>query len=108
MASRTKVLVVVSDLAALSRIYLALVHRNYRAEATDKSEEIQERIKRLKPSVIILGMKEYLSLSQKLKVPAVLLVEQQQEVHSLPDEVIALQKPFDISALIRTIESLVV
>lgn len=108
MASRTRVLVVVSDLAALSRIYLALLHRNYRTEATDKLDGITERIKKMKPSVMVLGMKEYDFMKQVLKIPAVLLVEPEEEVQFLPDEIIVLQKPFAIETLIHSIESLVI
>jgi DNA-binding response OmpR family regulator len=108
MATRTRVLVVDSDLDLLSRIYLALLHRNYKAEATDKSDEIAERMKRLKPSVIILGFKEYKLLKPLLKVPAILLTEEPESTLALPDDVIAIQKPFQIDTLIRTIESLVI
>ena len=108
MASRTKVLVVVSDLAALSRIYLALLHRNYRTEATDKTDGITDLIKRMKPSVIVLGMKEYQFIKQKLKTPAILLVEPEEEEIYLPEEIIQLHKPFTIETLIRSIESIVI
>jgi len=108
MASRTRVFVVVSDLAALSRIYLALLHRNYRTEATDRLDGISERIKKMKPSVMVLGMKEYHSMKHFLKIPAVLLVEPEEEVQNLSDEIIVLHKPFAIESLIRSVESLVI
>lgn len=108
MAIRTKVLVVDSDLDSLSRIYLALIHRNYKAEATDKGEEIAERIRRLKPSVIIFGMKEYAAFGRALKVPAILILDQPQDGMEWTDEIVPLQKPFSIDALIRLIESLVI
>lgn len=108
MATRTKVLVVDSDIDTLSRIYLALVHRNYKAEATDKVEETVERIKRLKPSVVIVGLKEYADLKDVLKTPAILLIEHQHKGMELPGDVVALEKPFTIEVLIRMIESLVI
>jgi hypothetical protein len=108
MPSRIKVLVVVSDLAALSRVYLALLHKNYRTEATDKSEGITERIKRMKPSVIVLGMKEYQTIKNVLKIPAVLLVDPEEEINFLPGDIIQVQKPFTIQTLIRSVESRII
>ncbi|MFL5771843.1 MAG: hypothetical protein ACJ75F_01715 [Flavisolibacter sp.] len=108
MPSRIKVLVVVSDLAALSRVYLALLHKNYRTEATDKSEGITERIKRMKPSVIVLGMKEYQTIKNVLKIPAVLLVDPEEEINFLPGDIIPVQKPFTIQTLIRSVESRII
>jgi hypothetical protein len=108
MSSRIKVLVVVSDLAALSRIYLALLHKNYRTEATDKLDGITERIKRMKPSVIVLGMKEYQTIKQILKIPAVLILEPEEEINFLPGEIIQVKKPFTIQTLIRSVESRVI
>ena len=109
MANRTKILVVDSDIDSLSRIYLALVHRNYKAEASDQQNEIPERLKRLKPAVVILGKTEFESLTQELKMPAIILMEKE----DLPEfagreDLVGMEKGVQIDALIRTIETLVV
>jgi hypothetical protein len=109
MATRTKILVVDSDLDSLSRVYLSLVHRNYKVEATDKYEETIERIRRLKPSVVILGKKEFFSLDKELKIPAILLLEKEDLSSIAPhDELVLLDKHASIESLIRTIEELVI
>ena len=97
-----------SDLDTLSRIYLALVHRNYKAEASDKEAEIPERIKRLKPSVVILGKKEYFTYKDKLKTPCIVLLDNDDtEVFSTPEDVIVLKKPVQLESLVQKIEELV-
>ncbi len=73
MANRIKVLIAHRDLTVLSRIYLALLHRNFKVEATDNAEEMKERIQRLKPSLVILGEEEFLASYDWLKLPLVLL-----------------------------------
>ena len=109
MAARTKILVVDSDLDSLSRVYLALVHRNYKVEATDKHEETIERIKRLKPSVVILGKHEFFSLNKELKVPVILLLEKD-DLSSITahDELVLMDKHASIEKLIHAIEDLVI
>ncbi|HEU4471503.1 MAG TPA: hypothetical protein VFR58_10485 [Flavisolibacter sp.] len=109
MATRTKVLVVDGDLDTLSKIYLSLLHRNYKVEAADKAEEIGERIKRFKPAVLILGKKIYDAVQEALKVPGILLLERSE---SLPqqwkDDLVAIYKPVQIEELVRTIDDLVI
>lgn len=56
MSKRAKILVVDSDLHALSRIYLSLIHKDYRVEATDDAAEIMQRAERFKPRLLILNM----------------------------------------------------
>lgn len=53
MPKRAKVLVVDSDLHALSRIYLFLLHRDYKVEASDNADEIIPRVERFKPRLVI-------------------------------------------------------
>lgn len=109
MANRTRILVVDHDLDSLSRIYLALVHRNFKAEASDKAEEIAERMKRLKPAVLVLGEAEYKALKQELKIPAVVIVEKKDQSGIVAQEdLLLLEKPVPIEELIRTIERLVI
>jgi DNA-binding response OmpR family regulator len=54
MPKKARVLVVDSDLHTLSKIYLSLIHRNYKVEATDNAQEIMARTERFKPRLIIL------------------------------------------------------
>jgi hypothetical protein len=108
MATRTKILVVDSDLTTLSRVYLALVHRNYKTEASDKVEEIAERIKRLKPALLILGKKEYFIYRDKLKTPCIVLIDNEETaVFSTPEDVILIKKPVQLENLVQKIEELV-
>src|SRR5687768_4227463 len=107
MVTRTKILVVDSDLDTLSRVYLALVHRNYKVEASDKKEEISERIKRLKPSLLILGQMEYLFYQDKLKMPCITLLNLSEEEFHVPEDVILMRKPIPLDQLIQKIEEIV-
>lgn len=54
MPKKARVLVVDSDLHTLSKIYLSLIHRNYKVEATDNAQEIVARVDRFKPRLVIL------------------------------------------------------
>ena len=108
MATRTKILVVDSDLDTLSRVYLALVHRNYKAEASDKAEEIQERVKRLRPALLILGKKEYLFYFEKLKMPCIVLWDNEEPASiRFPDDVFMIKKPIQLESLIHMIQEVV-
>lgn len=108
MSTRKKILVVDSDLDSLSRIYLALVHRNYKTEAADKSEEIPERLKRMKPQLIILGKKEYLEVRDMLKIPTVICMEQNEEQDFQLNEIsVMMTKPVQIDQLVKHIDYLV-
>ena len=55
MSKSTRILVVDSDLHTLSKIYLSLIHKNYRVEASDDAQEIIPRTERFKPRLIILN-----------------------------------------------------
>jgi DNA-binding response OmpR family regulator len=108
MATRKKILVVDSDLDLLSRIYLGLLHRNYKVEATDKVSEVEERIKRLKPSLLILGTQDYLADIGELKIPFIVLVEKDEmPVNHFKVELNLFEKPVSIEKLVRTIEELI-
>jgi CheY-like chemotaxis protein len=54
MLKRTRVLVVDSDLHNLSRIYLSLIHKGYKVEASEDGQEIIQRMERFKPSISII------------------------------------------------------
>lgn len=107
--AREKILIVDQDLDTLSRIYLGLIHRKFKAEACNNPQEIPERLKRFKPAVIVLNLKEYHSVSEKLKIPAIVLIEKDNEPVRIPlnDGDIQLIKPVAIDALIKAVEKLV-
>lgn len=108
MATRTKILVVDNNLHTLSRVYLALLHRNYKVEATDQLQELKDRIKRMKPAVLILNKTDYLNVMNELKIPAVVLVNKE-ENSGLPaeGELMILENPVQIDKLVEAIEHLV-
>ena len=106
---RTKILVVDNDHATLSRIYLALVHRNYKVEASDNPQEITERIKRFRPALLIIGENEYASLNLKFKIPCILLVAKVNRVPTVDgEEIYQIENPVQIDALVKKIEEVVV
>ena len=108
MATRKKILVVDNDLDLLSRIYLGLLHRNYKVEATDKVSEVEERMKRLKPSLLILGKQDYLNEIGALKIPFIVLVDKDEmPVNHSKVELNLFEKPVSIEKLVRTLEELI-
>ena len=109
MTTRTRILIIDTDLDNLSKIYLGLIHRNYKTEASDNTEEIPERVKRLKPAVIIIGKKEYLVQLQKFNIPVILILDQEEENSvQAAEELIILHKPVSIDQLIQAIESVLI
>lgn len=44
-----------SDLHNLSRIYLSLIHKGYKVEASEDGQEIIQRTERFKPSIMIIN-----------------------------------------------------
>jgi len=105
--AREKILVVDDDLHNLSKIYLALVHRKFKAEACNDPEEIAARLKRLKPSIIILDFKEYQKINKRLRIPAVVMsCEDSLESHLSYGD-LPLKKPISADVLIKTVERLI-
>jgi DNA-binding response OmpR family regulator len=104
--ARERILLVDNDLHNLSRIYLALIHRNYKVEACDKGDDIRVRIKRFKPVVVILNSDNYNTIRDRLKIPAIVLVEKTETVQ-LNDGDMQLKKPVQVNILVRTVEKLV-
>jgi DNA-binding response OmpR family regulator len=86
MSKRTRILVVDSDLHALSKIYLSLIHKNYKVEASDDAQEIMARTERFKPRLIILNASTrnltpevYKDIAQK-RVHLLLIADQNEEI----------------------------
>lgn len=102
--ARERILVVDTDLDHLSRLYLALLHRKYRTEACNNPEEIQDRTKRFKPSLIILYDSEYEIIKDRLKIPAIVFgMEAPLKVN---DGDTFLKKPIQIEQLLKKVEEI--
>lgn len=105
--AREKILVVDQNLDALSRMYLALIHRKFKTEACNNPEEIAARLKRFRPAVIILGLHDYSPICTKLKIPAIVLLEDGDSATELNYGDISMRKPVHADDLIKTVERLV-
>jgi DNA-binding NtrC family response regulator len=106
--AREKILVVDYDLDSLSRMYLALTHRKFKAEVCNKPEEIKQRLKRFNPAVIILSLDDYTAISLKLRIPAIVLIEEGYASSvQLHDGDIPLQKPVHADELVKAVERLI-
>lgn len=105
--ARTKILVVDNDTDALSKIYLALKHRNYRVEVYDTTDSIPERLQKLKPDLVILGKNEFLELQRLLKCPGIILLRQQEKGSIiLDDEFRAIDVPVHVHELMERVKEL--
>jgi DNA-binding response OmpR family regulator len=103
MSKRTRILVVDSDLHALSKIYLSLIHKNYKVEASDDAQEIMARTERFKPRLIILNgatknltPEVYRDLAQK-RVPMLLVTNNEEDVPYESKRWEVVQIPADIT-----------
>jgi hypothetical protein len=71
-------------------------------------QELKDRVKRLKPSVIILNKSDYINVMNDLKIPAVVLVNNQDRTGLPADgELMILEIPVQIDRLVEAIETLV-
>lgn len=104
--AKGKVLVSHSDLDVLSRIYLLLIHKKYKAEATNKPEEIEQRIKRFKPDILIVGSNDYELIKEKLKKPAIVIADADQAKPTLNYGDRILKQPFQTTSLLQAVEEL--
>lgn len=108
MAAKTRILIIEPDIDLLSKIYLTLLHKNYRAEVSTKPEDLAERIKKFKPSVIVIGYDQYITSKFKFKTPLVVMAEKGQ-LHVAPgDDIIVLETPVQLDQLAPSIARLVV
>lgn len=106
--AREKILVVDPDLDSLSKFYLALIHRKFKVEACNDPVEFLGRMKRFKPSIVILNTTEYNIHSKKLKIPAIVSVEKDSKsTFQLNDGDTALIKPVSVDELIEAVEKLI-
>lgn len=106
--ARDKVLVVDQNIDHLLKIYLALVHRKFNTRACNNPQEIPERLKQFRPAVIIVNASDYSLIMEKLKIPAIVLVERESNTKfRLNDGDILLKKPVSAEALGKAVEKLV-
>ena len=102
MPKKARLLVVDSNLHTLSKIYLGLIHKNYKVEATDDAREINARAERFKPRLVILNAatdsltpEVYRQLAEK-RIYVLLIAGSNQQVPQMKKmEVISM--PSDIS-----------
>lgn len=108
LMAREKILVVDPDLDSLSKIYLALIHRKFKVEACNNPEEFLDRMKRFKPSLVILNRTEYNIYSKKLKIPAIIASDRENgTILQLNDGDISLKKPISVDDLVEAVEKLI-
>lgn len=105
--AKIRVLVVLSDLDALSKIYLTMVHRNFKAEACNNAAEYPERVKRLKPAVVILDLAAYELNKEKIKTPTIVLAAPSAAIPE-DGETILISPPYHMDKLVQTVKQLVV
>ena len=109
MASKAKILVVDHDIDSLSKIYLNLLHRNYKVEVCNNGTEVLDRLKRLKPSILIIHHKMYWEIEKKLKIPAIVLVDGFPGVHiNEQEDLKVISKPIKTDLLINAVERLTI
>src|SRR5437764_7360728 len=81
MPKKIKALVADSDLDRLSKIYLTLLHKGYRVEATIDAEEIIARMDRMKPNILVLNNSivnltdEILNQINQKRIPVLLVTD---------------------------------
>lgn len=105
--AREKILVVHQDLDFLSKVYLVLIHRKFKVEACNNPEELAARLKRFRPAIIILNLKEYNAISNKLKIPAIVLFENGNADAELSYGDIPLKNPVQMDDLLRAVEKFI-
>jgi CheY-like chemotaxis protein len=109
MITKTKILVVDPDIDSLSKIYLNLLHRHYKVEACNNEQEVPERLKRLKPSILIIHYDFYWEVEKKLKIPVIVLMDGSTSSRIREQEDLKLlSKPIQTELLIKAVQSLTV
>src|SRR5437763_14947490 len=109
MTANTRVLIADNDLESLSRLYLKLLHKQIKTEATNTADEIIARIQRFRPHVILLNpslielpANNYCKkLKADYRVTPILLIEPADRTLYLFD---TMTKPIDVDRLLQMIE----
>ena len=55
MEEKAKILVVEDDMETLSKVYIELLYKDFRVEATNDSEELLSRFDRFRPDLLIIS-----------------------------------------------------
>jgi DNA-binding response OmpR family regulator len=107
-----RILIIDTDLFSLSKTYFGLIHLEHAVEACNNLQEVEERVERFQPGLVIVGNTgpgDAASLCRYLKVQGVhlLLLGRRAEVDlsTLPVDGV-LEKPVDVNLLRRTISEL--
>lgn len=103
-----RILIIDTDLFSLSKIYFGLIHLEHAVEACNNLQEVEERVERFQPGIVILGNTgpcDTEALSRYLKVLGVhLLFMGTSPEGADPDDV--LERPVDVSLLRHRISAL--
>lgn len=104
-----RILIIDTDLFALSKIYFGLIHMEHVVEACNNLQEVEERVERFQPGLVILGNTgtgDLKALCHYLKVLGVhLLLLGAPTAVDLPVDGV-LEKPVDLNELRREIREL--
>lgn len=105
-----RILIIDTDLFSLSKIYFGLIHLEHAVEACNNLQEVDERVERFQPGVVILGHTgtgDLHDLCSHLKILGVhlLLLGEQATPVALPVDGV-LEKPVDVNLLRRAISDL--
>lgn len=107
-----RILIIDTDLFALSKTYFGLIHLEHPVEACNNLQEVEERVERFQPGLVIVGHTgpcDPVPLYHFLKDQGVHLLllgnRPEAEIAALPVDGV-LEKPLDINLLRRTISKL--
>ncbi|HWJ25454.1 MAG TPA: hypothetical protein VNS32_02870 [Flavisolibacter sp.] len=109
MTSKMRILIADNDLESLSKLYLKLLHRRIKTEATNSADEIIARIQRFKPHLLLLNPsmidEPANAFCKKLKtdyrVISILLIESSDQFNYQFDTI---TKPIDVDVLLDVID----
>lgn len=104
--AREKILVVGQDLDSLSKMYLALIHRNYKTEVCNNPDEVLQRLRRFRPELVIMDEGDYEVFRPRLKMTAIVLTENGEATTELNLGDVILTKPVSAEVLSKTVEQL--
>jgi CheY-like chemotaxis protein len=107
-----RILIIDTDLFALSKTYFGLIHLEHVVEACNNLQEVKERVERFQPGLVLVGNTgngNFASLCHYLKLQGVHLLllgtRPEQDLGALPVDGV-LEKPVDLDLLRRTISEL--
>lgn len=109
MAIKMKVLILDGDIHTLSKVYLALVHRSYKAEAFDNPGQLEARMKKFKPGLLIISREALNEVTVKLKLPMIVIEPEGVNSSSNVDgDVFYIGRPVSADQLMKMVSALTV